>query len=154
MGTLPISLVSSPYAWLILLGVPDRIAMGAHVLVALAACGVLVQLLRIGTPYRFAMAYLFTATLFVTPHNFTYDWMFVLIGLLIVWKQARLTGFLPYELAGLALGYVAPFFLQTLRHADLPVAAPALLLVIVTVARRAFHEARRARHSGTAPPPG
>ncbi|MCB1331845.1 MAG: DUF2029 domain-containing protein [Maritimibacter sp.] len=149
-GDLPIAMVSSPYAWLLLLGVPDPVAMAVHLGAALIAFGVLIQLLRIGTPYRFAMAYLFTATLFVTPHNFPYDWMFVLIGLLIVWQQTRRSGFLPYELAGLIVGYVAPFVIQSLRDVDLPIAAPTLLLVVVIVARRAFYEARRAGRADTA----
>lgn len=144
-GELPISMVSSPYAWLLLLGVPDRIAMAVHLAAALIALAVLIRLLQLGTPYRYAMAYLFTATLFVTPHNFPYDWMFVLIGLLIVWQETRRTGFLPYELVGLIIGYLAPFVIQSLRYVDLPIAAPTLLLVVAVVARRAFHEARRSQ---------
>ncbi len=139
---LPISLVASPYAGMILLGLQESLAMKLHILCALILLGVLVHLAILRTPYRFVMAYLFSITLFVTPHNFTYDWLFVLVALLLVWREARLSGFLPYELAGLFLGYISPFIINSMRHLDLPVAPILLFTVILTVARRAYFEAR------------
>ncbi|MDU8946023.1 glycosyltransferase family 87 protein [Ovoidimarina sediminis] len=141
---LPAPLSASILAGLTLLGAPLWIGITCHVAVAVLIAGLLVGLCRAGAPDRIVLAFLMSASLFVAPHSFTYDWALVLAGSLIAWKEARRTGFLPYEVPLLAVGHFAPIVIHLAKHLELPVAPVLLICPVIAIWRRARHMANHA----------
>lgn len=136
-GTLPISMNASAYAAFQLAGLPDGLAMALHLAVCIALVGATVRLVQTGVPYRLVVAFLLSATLLASPHNFVYDWTLVLIPMLILWREGRTGGFLRHEKAGLVAAYFAPFAIIFARHGGFPVATAAILVPLALAWRRA-----------------
>lgn len=142
--------IASPHAGMIGLGFSREAALAVQLASTGAIIAVLVHLCRIGAPMRFVFALALTAALFVTPHNYPYDWVMVLAGLMIVWQRARHSGFLRFERAGIVLGYLAPLLIAFSKGLGTPIAAklalaPMLALAVILVtALRAHHEAAQA----------
>jgi alpha-1,2-mannosyltransferase len=74
----------------------------------------------------------------MTPYMMDYD--LVVLALPIAWiaLEGRRSGFLPWEKSLLAFVWLMPLFARSLsRHAMIPIAPFAMLLLLADIARRA-----------------
>lgn len=102
------------------------------VVTSLAAASVAV-IWRSGSAHEIKAAALSLGALLATPYLYTYDLVVLAVPLAFMLRQARVTGFLPHELAGIGL---ACFLVLIFPFAAAPVGFAAILVVAALLARR------------------
>jgi hypothetical protein len=85
-------------------------------------------------------AALATGAMLATPYLYTYDLVVAAVPLAFLYREARRSGFLAYEPAGIAL---ACFLIASFPFVKLPVGLAALLVTAALVSRRAHAALRK-----------
>ena len=144
--------MQSVYAAAQLVGASATAAYAAQIVAALAAAAVLIRLCRVVSGGEALVAAAAAAPL-ATPFLLGYDLMLLSIPLLWVWKQARATGFLPWEKAVLIAGFLLPMVSSAAAaNLMLPLAPPVCAALFATVARRLMRSETSAGAVELAPP--
>jgi arabinofuranan 3-O-arabinosyltransferase len=116
------------------LGGGDTLAWSVQITVAIICAGVIAVLWRSDIAYDIKAAALGVATLLATPHLLTYDLAVLAVPLAFLFRFGRTHGFLPYEMAGMALAYL---LILSFPFVEAPVCLAAILVVAAIVANRA-----------------
>src|SRR5580698_4163647 len=111
----------------------DTLAWSVQIAVAMACAGVIAVLWRSDVAYDIKAAALGVATLLATPHLLTYDLVVLAVPLAFLFRFGRAHGFLPYEMAGMAL---ACLLILSFPFVEAPVCLAAILVVAAMVANR------------------
>jgi hypothetical protein len=115
------------------LGGGDALAWSVQIAVAIACAYVIAVLWRSDVAYDIKAAALGAATLLATPHLLTYDLVVLAVPLAFLFRFGRAHGFLPYEMAGMAL---ACLLILSFPFVEAPVCLAAILVVAALVANR------------------
>jgi arabinofuranan 3-O-arabinosyltransferase len=116
-------------------GGSEPLAWTVQAIVALAAAASVAMVWRSRAAYDVKAATLGTAALLATPYLYTYDLVVLAVPLAFLFRLARAQGFLPHELAGIAL---ACLLVLIFPFVTMPVGFAALLVVALLVTRRAL----------------
>lgn len=136
----------SLYAALRVAGLPDAVAMTAHVAAALgvAAIVALAWLPRLAVPLGTRAALLLTGALIATPFGLNYDlYLLAPAGAFLIARGLG-TGFLPYEKSALAVMFVVPVAMPAMVAAGIAIMPVLLLIMFGLVAQRALIESASA----------
>jgi Glycosyltransferase family 87 len=117
------------------LGGSDLWAWSVQGALALGVAAVVTALWRSAAEYEIKAAALGAGALLATPYLYTFDLVVLAVPLAFLWRRTRADGFLPYELATIALACL-PVLIFPLVTA--PVGFAAVLLVAGLIARRAL----------------
>ncbi len=99
-GHYPMYRMSSAYAFLLTIGVPQPVALIAHFAVAAVAAGLLIWTALVRTAFRHQAALVCVLSLFVSPYNYDYDLALLGIALAFVLPDIAARSS-PAALAGL-----------------------------------------------------
>jgi hypothetical protein len=150
----------TPASAVLLLGGPHAAALAVQAAFSLFAAYALLRARRAGTPVQGAMLAASFPLLLTTM--LTYDALICGLAVLILVREARRTGFLPYEKSVAALMFAAPLVTFVLRPVHLPVDPLIPALFLASTLRRcatapdtaaAASPAGRSRHTPPDPAP-
>ena len=117
------------------LGGSEAWAWSVQGALALCVAADVTALWRSAAAYEIKAAALGAGALLATPYLYTYDLVVLAVPLAFLWRLARARGFLPYELATIAL---ACLLVLVFPLVTAPVGFAAVLLVAGLIARRAL----------------
>jgi len=106
---------------------------------ALGVATAVTALWRSAAEYEIKAAALGAGALLATPYLYTYDLVVLAVPLAFLWRRARADGFLPYELATVALACLLVLIFPLVTA---PVGFAAVLLVTGLIARRTLKPQR------------
>ncbi len=113
------------------------VAYMAQALLALAVAAVLAWLCRKAPSRETIGAALAAATLLASPFLLVYDFVLLAVPLLWIWRDARTTGFLPWEKTVLIAGFFMPLISSEAAFwLHFPMAPLVVLAVFASVVRR------------------
>ncbi len=118
------------------LGGSESLAWTVQAIVALGAATVVAAVWRSRTRFEIKAMTLATASLLATPYLYTYDLVVLAVPLAFLFRLAGMSGFLPYELSGIALACLLILIFPVVAA---PVGFAAILLVAALIARRIRH---------------
>lgn len=121
------------------LGGSEMLAWVVQAIVALVAVSAIIVLWRSRATYEIKAAGLGTGVMLVTSHIYIYDLAILAVPLAFLFRLGRKRGFLPHELAGIAL---ACLLVLMFSFVAIPVGFIAVLVVAALVANRALSEHR------------
>ena len=130
--------IQSVFSWVRMWGggVPLAYAVQGAVTVALGAA--LAWLWRSDASYRLKAAALPVASILATPYSLDYDLMALAPAIAFLAVEGYERGFRPYEKTALAFMWFMPLVARTVAEQTLiPLAVPAMLIVLLLVLRRA-----------------
>ncbi len=129
--------MQSVYAAMQLFGAPTASSYAAQIVSALTAGAILAVVCWRAPAGEGVGAAMLTATLLTTPFLLGYDLMLLAIPMIWVLKQARATGFRPWEKAALMAGFLLPMISSAAaQHLSLPLAPPVIAGLFAVVVRR------------------
>ena len=151
-GTLPLHKMPSVFASLRLLGAPSPVALGLHVLMALAVAALVGFLWWRRAPLPLAAAALITGSLLIPPHVNDHDLALLAVPIaLLAWDGHR-RGWYAGEREILALAWLCPLIAAPLAaHTGIQIALPAIAALLAVAARRAFALPEQASVTALAP---
>ncbi|MGA8611911.1 MAG: glycosyltransferase family 87 protein [Xanthobacteraceae bacterium] len=119
------------------------LAYGVQAVVALAACAVLILVMRKRPDAAAEGATLVTTSLLASPFLLDYDLMLLAIPLAWIAREARKSEWLPWEKSTMFAAYITPLLSRTIAgHFGIPVGPPVIFAMLLIVARRALVTAR------------
>jgi hypothetical protein len=137
-GWIPV-MMSSVFAAVRVLHGGLTAAYTAQVLTALVACVTVVWVARRADGLALGVT-LVCATFLASPYLFDYDLMMLAIPLAWIVREARRTGFLPWEKSLVLATYLLPLLCRMFAsRLSFPIGPPVLMALMVVVARRALH---------------
>jgi len=91
------------------------------------------------SPTRLRFGFLAIACLLATPYAFVYDLAIVTVAMVVMWDEARRTGWLPGEFAAVSLNWALLPFLPSLAYGTrVSLASPLLVVLFACLVRRSF----------------
>ena len=144
--------LQSAFAAARLWGFSVATAYASQAAVSLIAAIVAIWIWRRTSNFKLHASALATSVLLTTPYMMDYD--LVILALPIAWiaLEGHRSDFLPWEKSLLSFSWLLPLFARSLaRHAMIPIAPLAMLLLLADIARRALGT-REQFASGDAPP--
>jgi alpha-1,2-mannosyltransferase len=119
------------------------LAYGIQAVVALAACAVLILVLRKRPGAAAEGATLATASLLASPFLLDYDLMLLAIPLAWITRATRNSTWLPWEKSTMFAAYILPFVSRTIAgYLGIPIGPLVIFAMLLIVARRALVTAR------------
>jgi arabinofuranan 3-O-arabinosyltransferase len=117
------------------LGFGESAAWAVQATVTLTAAAAIVVLWRSDAAYGLKAAALGAGAMLATPYLYTYDLVVLAVPLAFLWRMGRTSGFLRYELGGIAL---ACLMILIFPFVTAPVGLAAVLIVAALIVRRAL----------------
>ncbi|RSK33022.1 DUF2029 domain-containing protein [Rhodovulum iodosum] len=137
-----ITRISSPLSFALSLGWNATAARALQIGFAAAVVAVLVLLVRRGADRRLVFAVTAVAAVPVAPHNFLYDWVILVLPMLILWRAVEASGLRRFEMPVILVVYAAALPLGSLpRHWPVSFGFPILLAFLAVLVRRAWCDA-------------
>ncbi len=148
-GVMPIYKMVTVYAAMILAGAPLELTKLVYLLAAGSVMTLLAYVWRQTEDGELRLATVSSMALLIAPYAYYYELTLALPALLIVWKRAQRTGWLPFELLSLASVFVASIVLPGPEMRS-GISLPFILMVSLTciTLRRVLAELGRQRASG------
>jgi hypothetical protein len=130
--------IQSVFSWVRMWGGSVPLAYAIQGAVTLALGAALAWLWRGDASYRLKAAALPIASILATPYSLDYDLMALAPAIAFLVVEGSERGFRPYEKTALAFTWFMPLVARTVAEQTLiPLAVPAMLLVLCLVLRRA-----------------
>ena len=138
-GDFPLAKMGSGFVFARTLGAPAWAAEAIQILTMLVALGTLVALIRRGASFPLVFAFAVAIALPVSPHNFIYDWVMLIIPAMLLINTVGPQSLKGYEKAILALLWIVPGILLALPK-DFPFAPgfPVLVAFAAMIVIRAW----------------
>jgi arabinofuranan 3-O-arabinosyltransferase len=118
------------------LGGSEALAWTVQIAVAIVAAGAIAMLWRRRVAYEIKAAALGAGAMLATPYLYTYDLVVLAVPLAFLFRLGRARGFLPHEMAGIAL---ASLLILIFPFVKAPVGFAAVLVVATLIARRTLN---------------
>ncbi|MEQ1929367.1 MAG: glycosyltransferase family 87 protein [Parvularculaceae bacterium] len=154
-GAMPIHKMATPYSAALLLGAPAAVAA---TICALFACGAAFAVALVWRRVRDAelrAIALLCGAFMVAPYTYYYELVILALPLALIARRAALSGWLPGEMALIALIFILPMFLPAgLKSVGVSLGFVAAALAALVAVRRVAHEEPHAfRFAIVAPQP-
>lgn len=117
------------------LGGSEALAWSVQAVVALVTAVAVAALWRSRADYEIKAAALGAGAMLATPYLYTYDLVVLAVPLAFLWRLGRTRGFLPHELAAIALACLSVLIFPFVTA---PTGLAAVLVVAASIARRAL----------------
>jgi alpha-1,2-mannosyltransferase len=138
--------MQSVFSWVRMWGGPVGLAYLIQGLVTIAVATALAWLWRSDARYPLKAATLLIGSLLSTPFCLDYDLMLLAPAIAFLAADGFMRGFGPWQKTLLAALWIVPLVARSVAQATLiPLAAPAMLLAVVLLLRRAMTDAGAAR---------
>ena len=138
-GEFPLAKMGSGFVFARTLGAPVWAAETIQVVTIMLALGTLLALIRRGASFPLVFAFAVAIALPISPHNFIYDWVMLIIPAMLLVNALGPQSLKGYEKAILALLWIVPGILLALPK-DFPFAPgfPVLVAFAAMIAIRAW----------------